>query len=498
MPVPTSANKEKQIRNTLWYFTPLTAGLIAQLVALKVFTLVLPPSDFGIAALAIVYAAFASGIANFGMVTAFDRNFFQCRNDNIPPALLLYSCLAFVFLNFTWLIGLTYLFKGHIARFLTGSAESGAIVFTALCAQMFTSLLVYYLNYFRNSNEADLFAKYTIANSVLNLGLAIVLVVYVKIGVIGIFYAQLFSGALVFLLLSYRFLSTSRFAVNAALLRSSLQIAWPLTPRIFFGVIGTQMDKYMLGLLATLGNVGIYDIGQRISKAVFTFLTAIQNTYSPQVYRQMFENPDDGGIKIGRYLTPFAYLSLAVALLAAVLAEEIVIVLTPSAFHGATSIISVLSVYYGILFFGKVNGNQLIYMKKTHMTSILTALSIIINIALNIPFIYLWGAIGAAWATSLSGIISGFISFITAQHYYRINWEYSKIVGMLSILLGTAFTLAALYEMESAYAYRLLVKALALVAYGILGLHLKVVSRENLLALFYSLRGKDVIDHPSA
>jgi len=49
------------------------------------------------------------------------------------------------------------------------------------------------------------------------------------------------------------------------------------------------------------------------------------------------------------------------------------------------------------------------------------------NIALNIPFIMKWGALGAAWATLLAGLISGSIYFLVSQHYYEIRWEYKNI-----------------------------------------------------------------------
>ena len=458
-------------------------------MSLTLFTRVLGPEEFGIIALAMVYAVFIGGLANFGMTAAFDRNFFKCREENIPPATLLYTCLAFVIFNFIWLGLLTYLLRTPIARFLTGTPTAGPVIVAALGGQMFSSLIVYYLSYFKNNAEASIYTKYTIANTLLNLATGVVLVVYLRMGAIGIFYAQMATAAAIFLLLTARFIVTHPVTFSRPLFKASLRIAYPLTPRIFFEVIGTQLDKYMLSLLATLGNVGIYDIGQKIARAVFTFLTAIQNTYSPQVYRQMFENKVDGGIAIGRYLTPFAYLSFAVALLAALLSEEIIMYLTPAPFHGATSIIAILAVYFGTMFFGKINGNQLIYTKKTHISSALTALGIVLNIALNIPFIYLWGAVGAAWATMLAGLISGLISHITAQHYYRIHWETRRILGMLAILAGAGFGLAALYELDFNYRYRLFVKLAAMGAYLTLGIKIGILNREN-LAMFWRSVGR--------
>ena len=76
-------------------------------------------------------------------------------------------------------------------------------------------------------------------------------------------------------------------------------------------------------------------------------------------------------------------------------------------------------------------------MKKTHVTSMLTMASIGISIGMNIPFIMKWGAVGAAWATLLAGLISGAISFTVAQHYYEIGWEYKRI-GTIFVIFFTS------------------------------------------------------------
>ena len=44
----------------------------------------------------------------------------------------------------------------------------------------------------------------------------------------------------------------------------------------------------MINLLGTLGGVGIYEIGQKLSNSIFIFMTALQQIFSPNVYKKMF------------------------------------------------------------------------------------------------------------------------------------------------------------------------------------------------------------------
>ena len=165
-----------------------------------------------------------------------------------------------------------------------------------------------------------------------------------------------------FLILGFNFLKIYPVRFNWGILKESLKLSYPLTPKIFLGVIGNQFDKYMIGLLATVGGVGIYSIGQKVAGVVFTFMGAIQNVYSPQVYKRMFNLGQKGGESVGRYMTPFAYISIAVALLISLFSEEVISLLTPEPYHGAIDIVIVLSMFYGSWFFGKQP--QLIYVKK--------------------------------------------------------------------------------------------------------------------------------------
>jgi O-antigen/teichoic acid export membrane protein len=289
----------------------------------------------------------------------------------------------------------------------------------------------------------------------------------------------LLASLAVFSALVFRFMRLLPPAFNWPILKDSLKLSYPLTPRIFLGVIGSQFDKYMIGLLGSIGGVGIYSIGQSVSYGVFTYMTAIQNVFSPQVYKRMFQLGDKGGEAVGQYLTPFAYLSILFGLLISIFSEEIIFILTPESYHGATDIVIILSMLYGSYFFGK--HPQLIFAKKTYLSSVLTVISIVLNVAINIPFIMKWGAVGAAWGTLTAGLISGVISFVISQRYYEIKWEYRKIGAIFIIFFGASIGMILLKNAMIGYEFRLIFKGLALASYLYLGMMLNVVNKQNYL-----------------
>jgi O-antigen/teichoic acid export membrane protein len=472
------ATKEQQIKNGFTYLLPIVVGNLIPIVTLPILTRILSKEDYGVLALCQVYAVFLTGICNFGLVLVYERDFFQHR-DPQRAAELLYSLQLFALA--TSLLGGagTYLFRGLIAQKIAGASSYGNLLFLSYCAQTVINLKLYYLTYFKNTENARSYTWYTIDETLIGSTSSLLLVAYFRVGVIGIVYGQLIASSVVFLLLSVRFLRVLRLTFHAKLLRDSLRLSYPLTPRLFLGVVGSQFDKYMLGLMNTIGAVGVYSLSQRIANAVFIFMTALQNVFSPQVYQRMFDLGDRARASIGRYLTPFVYASILVALLVSLFAEEVVSLVMPPSYHGAAPIITILCLYYGFLFFGKINGTQLLFAKKTLWSSVLSVVGIVLNVAINIPFILKWGAMGAAFGTLLAGLVSGAFSFIVSEHYYRIEWEYKKVGSIFLIFLSSSLLMVVMREPTFTYPWRLAVKTGALLVYISLGMMVRIITLEN-------------------
>lgn len=470
------SSKQTQIKNSAIYLLPVLVGNLLPLLALPIFTRFLSKEDYGVWALAQVYAVFVNGVANFGLTVGYERNFFE-HKEKEKIAALLYSTLTFVLFTFFGFGLLTWVFRDCFAGWVTGSREHGSLLFWSYCATSLLGLKTYYLTYFKNTENARAYAIYTIDENLLGVFLSLLMVCYFRIGVIGLVWGQLLASCVIFLVLSVRFVRELPIVFSWSVLKESLKLSWPLTPRIFFGIIGSQFDKYMIGLLGTVGGVGVYNIGQKVANVVFTFMTAIQNVFSPQVYKRMFEMGEEGKESIGRYLTPFLYVSILVGLLVSLFSEEMIYVLTPKSYHEATDIITILSMLFGTYFFGKQP--QLIYAKKTHVTSILTLVAIGLNVAINIPFISRWGATGAAWGTLAAGVISGGITFAVSQRYYAIRWEYRKIGLIMALFFCAGVSMVILRWWGLPYTPRVVAKLLFLALYLFLGLRIGVLTPQN-------------------
>jgi len=474
--------KELQIKNSLIYLLPILVKNVLPLITIPIFTRILSPEDFGFLALAMIYSTFINGLANFGLGTAYTRDYFENNKSKIEASQLLFSIIIFVMAAFICLATLSFIFRLYLSNLIMGNPQYGNLLFWALIAQFFVAINDYYFSYYKNSENANMFAASTIFLTLLNISLSIYFIVFIRSGVIGLVYAQSISGFFIWCILTYLFINNLNISFNIKKLVGSLKISLPLTPKIFVGLINTQFDKYMISLLASVGGVGIYSIAQRISNSAWEFMGALQNVFSPQMYKTLFsEDSISNRLSIGKYLSPFIYIAIFPTFLLSLFSDELIRILTPPNYHGAINIVSILCIYYGVVLFRKFYAVQIIFSKKTFIILAESILSLSLNIGLNIILIKNYGVIGAAIATLITGFITVSIFFSIAQKLVTINWEFRKILMNYSCFVGFTLAIIVMRYFNFDYFILLTIKLFAVYIYIVLGFSQKVISKENLL-----------------
>jgi O-antigen/teichoic acid export membrane protein len=197
--------------------------------------------------LAQVYTSVAVGIANLGMLVGYERNFFVVEKSVNDSARLISSAVIFVSINLLALFFLVYLFQSEISKLIFITETPSNLLVIVLFGTSASSISQYYLVYLKNSGMARRYVKYMITNSVINFMIALLLITQSDFGAMSLAYAWFFSNSLLlislFLTLRQRLFS----GLDIGMLKEMLKISLPLTPRVFFGFINTQLDKILLG-----------------------------------------------------------------------------------------------------------------------------------------------------------------------------------------------------------------------------------------------------------
>ncbi len=458
--------------NLIWYAIPFLLRSFIPIFSLPFFTRYLSPFDFGNLALSVIYAVLLVGVLNLGLISIFERNYFEYEKDD-DKLKLLWSCVAFVLTNLTVGVIITNNYEEQINYYLFRKKLPIYLTTYAVIHLGIKSLLQFFYIYYRNAKKANIYSYISIIEALMCTCLSIYFVFNEK-GIIGYIQGQSLGVFVLFISITIFSIFEKNIHFSLIFLKKNLSLSLPLTPRVFFGAINTQFDRYMLGIMNTTGGVGLYDIGQKIANLGFILMTILQQIFSPEVFSTYIKNQKDFSKYIGAYLTPFFYVSIFFCLLLGLFSKEIVFLLTTPKYYDAYQIIIILNMLYATYFFGKQP--QLILAKKTKLISLLSLISILLNIIINFPLIKIYGIIGAALGTFFSGMIIAIISFYYAQKYAKI--EYNKYVYLIFILFQISMILIlAITALEISYKSVLLLKFMIILLFLWVGLKSKLINK---------------------
>lgn len=451
---------------------------IIPVITLPIITRFLSAGDFGVYAMSQVYANFFVALAFCGLTVIFERNYFQEKSEE-ERVVLLNSLVVFTLMVSLILTLVLSLFGGFLANHLLKDSNLAWMLHISFFTTFLTNLRLFFIVYFRNSTDAANSIKLVILGTIVSYAVILLLLVFFNLGLRGYLFGFLVGQIVATVPIAVKFLRNGKYVIELKKVFQLLKISFPLFPRIIMGIINTQFDKYMLGIMAQMGAVGIFTMGYKFSYVIFIFMNALGNAFVPQTYKMMFESSSkEQRAKIGEMLTPFFYVSAFIATTIVLWAKEILFLFTTQEFYDAERIVIMLSCFYILLFFGKQN--QLIWAKKTMLISALTIIQVVFNILLNLFLIPRYGAIGAAWATFSAGVIYACTAFCFSQKAYNILFEYKKIFFALLFVFGSAL-ISYSNLLKGVSFFSISIKALIMLAFIAMVFWQKIVTKKMLI-----------------
>lgn len=453
------------------YLTAQTITGLVPLILLPFYTHKFSAQQYGAYALALLITSLFSGIGNLGLSTIFERNVheYKLKSERILYLLNIVSLVSIVLFLLWWL---SYFTLEYLLQFIRIEL-SKSFVLIAMAAMFTKSIQDYFLLFYKQNKETKQFIQLKFVESFGSNAFIIILILVFNQNIEALFYGVLFSSSLNILWALFSLINALEEKPYWRMdLRPSLKLSIPLTPRIFFGVINTKFDKYLLGLLGTMVGLGVYEIAQRIANITFLFQTSLENVFGPSTYEKLFNSKATNREELANYLTPFFYITTGFALLLCLLSQELFLLFFPTEYHSGIDVVIILSTLYAMYFFGKIP--QLLYAKKTYLITLITILNIALNIGLNLYLIPKYGLFGAAFATFLAGGFTSFYSFFLSQKYAPISWNHTLLISLIFYLLFSVVVLILLRNLNFNFFLTIAIKCTLLFGYIFLGRYFKI------------------------
>jgi O-antigen/teichoic acid export membrane protein len=417
-------------------------------------------ADYGDVSLIFAYFVLFNVLLAYGMETAFFRFF---NSDEKKETVLSTSAISLLLTSSLVLVS-GYLLKQEISELIHINADYIVLVLWIL---FFDALVIIPFAYLRALGKP---AKYTViklVNVALNLGLNIVLLLFLKswaetssfwvlfyrpnFEVHYIFIANLIASAATLLIL-IPFYFKLNYNFNATLWRQMLRYA---TPVLVAGVafsINETFDRILLERLLpenlSKAAIGTYSACYKLA----LFMTLFATAYRLGIEPFFFSNAKDKESKINyaKILEFFVIFGALILLIVVVFVDVLKLILIPNeAYWEAMSVVPILLLAY--LFLG-IYHNLSVWYKITDRTKFGAYISIfgaLLTLAINLIFIPKFGYMASATATLAAYAAMAFISYKLGQKYYKVPYNLKKIGLYLTLSIG--FSILSFYVFRAQY-----------------------------------------------
>lgn len=436
------------------------------------YTHVLSTAEVGIQGTTYAYIAFLNIVYLYGMDSAYMK-YASLKNEG-ERRRVFSTPFVFVILSSLVISALWIAFRADINRFMEIPESYSDITYYIVCILFFDALSVIPFAHLRLIRKAKKFAIIRAASIMVNVVLNVVLISVFHLGIKGIFISNVVSSIFTFIILLPDIIENLELKIDNKTLRSMLRFGLPYLPAGLASMVIQVIDRPILQSLTNESVVGIYNANYKLGIFMMLFVSMFQYAWQPFFLNNAKE--ENAKEIFSKVLTYFV-LAGSVVLVGISSFIDVIKFLIGPAFRSGIIIIPI--VLLGYLFNGiYINFTAGIFIKeKTKHLPYITGIGALTNIIVNYTLIPYLGMTGAALATLASYFVMALVLFFVMQKFYRIEYEYGKL---LRIFISIGIFAAGFYILGG---HNLLFKLGLMVLFFLLLLAFRVINKEEILSV---------------
>ncbi|WP_029904591.1 oligosaccharide flippase family protein [Prevotella sp. 10(H)] len=437
------------------------------------------PAEYGKVGYIQGFTALAFVLLTYGMETGFFR--FMNKQDENPSKVYSTSLISLGTTSLLFIL-LCFSFISPIADLMNYDHKEHIMMMVIVVAlDAFMAIPFAYLRYQKRPLRfATLKLSYIFFNIFFNLFFLVICPLVYKnypdfvlskyyhpgIGIGYIFLANLISTLAVLILLIPNTMKGLKFRFDNALLRRILRYSFPLLILGIAGVINQTVAQLTYPFLfedktQAFHELGVYTACIKITVIITVFTQAFRYAYEPFFFSK---NKESGSTKTYADAMKFFIIFSLLVFLGVMFYLDILKYIVSGNY--TEGIIVVPIAMMGEIFFG-IYFNLSVWYKLTDKTkygAYFSILGCVIQVAMNIILVPIYGYIASAWATFVCNLIIMAISYFIGQKYFPIKYDLKNI--FLYFALAVIFYAAAMYPQIDNEVLRLAYRTLYLIAFA--------------------------------
>jgi O-antigen/teichoic acid export membrane protein len=183
-----------------------------------------------------------------------------------------------------------------------------------------------------------------------------------------------------------------------------------------------QSDRLFIAKMVSIDEAGIYSIGYSLGSMMLLPIGAFSNFYTPFVYERLRRPEYEKKTEIVKTAYLFCLMILVSFVMIILLSPWFFNIFIDQKFHKGLEYVPWVALSYVFWGFYILLTAVIFYKGKTTFLGWLSLLNIILNCILNIVLIRIYGAIGAAFATTISFFIVFVLTAIYSSKLMPLPW----------------------------------------------------------------------------
>jgi O-antigen/teichoic acid export membrane protein len=292
------------------------------------------------------------------------------------------------------------------------------------------------VNVLRFERKAKRAVFLSIYQSLILIGFNILFVVILRMGVVGVYYAQLFGAILTVPVAAYFLYSWVGLPswFDWSKFKEMFFYALPFVPASLGYWVVNLSGVFFINEYLPKSEVGIYQIGISIAAVSALATTSFQQAWAPFAF-SIINQPQAKEI-YAITLQLYVFVVGLVCTLISVFAFESLVILTTPAYYGASIVASILTFNYLLMGLANIAGLGASIAKKTAPLGMISLLSAGLLVVLNLILIPLYGKEGAAVAICIAQLIIPIYMFWKSQKLYFIPFKFIKNLTVFAAFIA--------------------------------------------------------------
>jgi len=474
-----TANIRSLTKQTLVYGFGTVATRFITFLLLPVYTNVLAPADYGLAVLVFAFTAFMNYIYNYGLDSAFMRNY-EDNEFRLRPNQVLSTALWMTIASSLVLSLVLYGIHRPLSNLLIPGNSSATLMKYAIVILFFDCISRVPFALLRMEGKPLAFLGVRFINVLITLGLNIYLIAIRKVGVIGIFQSNMIASALTAVILYILVIRRMSLNFHGALAKDLLLFGLPFIPVGLATAAMEMVNRYLVEHYLDLAAVGVFSAGYKLG--IFMLLVSTAFFYAWQPFFLKAGPSDESKKLFARILKYFTLVTLSFWVTLTLLMKEIVgfhignVYLIGPEYVGCRTMVPWILLGYVFQGINLVFLPGVYFEKKTRYLAYITVIAAATNIIANILLIPIWGIVGSAVAATIGYLVQATCTHFVSQRLFKVPYDYFRFFLLIGLALTFGFS-------NYIFHFTFTIRLLMIISFPILLVIFRFFKKEEIISL---------------